>query len=565
MIKLERCYNLVRLQASIRFKKWLRARPRLLRLGASSVLFTVLLAPSIWMLSVIPPLWRDVDAYVQVTQAPGRETILQYSPLYSFAARIPLYVGYAIDHGRASAPVPAPSFFIHPVLTDSGIFVLLLLQHLLLCFAAFHLIAEATRLFWVRVLLALTWANNPLFYTFGHCVGAETLSLILVLLIGATGLRVIRYSRKAAGREWLLFAILLWLCILTRHINAILAGLLPLTFLLLSTYLLTMTRFVRSQSQRRWQGLRARQALQKAAFAVAIGTCSMALANVSLRVLSYAAKTPYHSVVGLAFLGRLKFLGALPVEKRNELLDKVIRNTDSPDVKKFIALLRDAVPAKAPNWDVLAFKEDARSLLFSPTHTSEHEFNIVLNRAALAFLYPPQKILLNAVATDFKKSQEITIPNVVSFLFVATRFYFSHASAMPQCASLVTFRDKNADQVFAIFKTRSYFRHPKNLTHGALLFLWLINLALFIVIAKMRKQDAASLASYAVALTVVGLLVMLANCLLAVFQPRYTLPMWELTIVSVSILSAKTLEYIFAGENKSEKSRFRTLQIQHEL
>jgi hypothetical protein len=40
---------------------------------------------------------------------------------------------------------------------------------------------------------------------------------------------------------------------------------------------------------------------------------------------------------------------------------------------------------------------------------------------------------------------------------------------------------------------------------------------------------------------------MLANCFLTVFQPRFTLPMWELTIISMSILSAKTLEYIFPG------------------
>ena len=121
---------------------------------------------------------------------------------------------------------------------------------------------------------------------------------------------------------------------------------------------------------------------------------------------------------------------------------------------------------------------------------------------------------------------------------------------MPQCASLVTFRDKNADQVFAIFKTHSYFRHPKDLSYRALLFLWLINLALFVVIANMRKQEAAGVASYAAGLTVVGLFMMLANCVLAVFQPRYTLPMWELAIISVSILSAKTLEYIFAGRKQ---------------
>jgi hypothetical protein len=40
---------------------------------------------------------------------------------------------------------------------------------------------------------------------------------------------------------------------------------------------------------------------------------------------------------------------------------------------------------------------------------------------------------------------------------------------------------------------------------------------------------------------------MLANCFLTVFQPRFTLPMWELTIISMSILLAKTLEYIFPG------------------
>jgi hypothetical protein len=158
--------------------------------------------------------------------------------------------------------------------------------------------------------------------------------------------------------------------------------------------------------------------------------------------------------------------------------------------------------------------------------------------------------LLSAVATDLKTSQEITIPDVVRFLFVTTRFYFSHSAAMPQCASLVTFRDKNAAQVFAIFKDPSYFRHPKNLSYRALLFFWLINLALFVVIAKVRKQQAAGLASYAAGLTVVGLFMMLANCVLAVFQPRYTLPMWELTIVSVSILFGETMESLFSPSRR---------------
>ena len=91
------------LQLFGRFRSWITASPRLVRFVAPAILFAVILAPSIWMLSVIPPLWRDVDAYVQLTLPPGFETILRYGPLYSFAARIPLYVGFAVDCLKAGA------------------------------------------------------------------------------------------------------------------------------------------------------------------------------------------------------------------------------------------------------------------------------------------------------------------------------------------------------------------------------------------------------------------------------------------------------------------------------
>ena len=94
-----------------RFGRWIPARPGLVKLDQVIILIAVLLAPSIWMLSRIPPLWRDVDAYVQVTQPPGLGTILHYGPLYCFVARIPLYLGYAIDRVARGAPLPRASFF----------------------------------------------------------------------------------------------------------------------------------------------------------------------------------------------------------------------------------------------------------------------------------------------------------------------------------------------------------------------------------------------------------------------------------------------------------------------
>lgn len=557
MPELERLpYHLVWLGSLHNLRSWTSRKPRLSKFGATTVLGAILLAPSIWMLSVIPPLWRDVDAYAQVTLPPGSGTILQWGPLYCFVVRIPLYFGYAIDCVRAGAPFPTPAFFIHPIETDSGVFVLLLSQHVALCSAAFYLIAIASRLFWVRLTLAVLWAANSLFYTFAHCVGSETLSMILLLLVGATGLRIMRHPRKVLGKEWLLFGILVWLCILTRHINATLAGLIPLAFLLLGAHRLILLPFTRSQLLGRWRRLRARQALQKATLAIAVGISCIVLANVSLRGLCHAVQIPYHSTVGFTFLFRLKFLAGLPAERRNQLLDKVAKNTDSADVKKIISLLRDAFPNETPNWDVMAFEKKVQASLFPPERDPREErFYLALNRTVQAFLYPPEKIFLSAVATDFKRSQEVTIPSVVRQVFGSTTRYFSYPELMPDHATLLTFRDKSAAQIMAIFKKHSYFHHPKNLSYSAFLFSWCVNLAMFVVLAKMRKEEVAAVSSYAAALTLVGLFMMLANCVLTVFQPRFTLPMWELTIVSATVLFGKTMESLFSPSRRLASAR----------
>src|SRR5260370_9012211 len=94
-------FNGMWLRAFQRLRSLPGVKPHVVRLAATSVLIAILLAPSIWMLSVIPPLWKDVDAYVQTAYPPGIAPILQYGPLYSSSALIPPYVDYAIASSKA--------------------------------------------------------------------------------------------------------------------------------------------------------------------------------------------------------------------------------------------------------------------------------------------------------------------------------------------------------------------------------------------------------------------------------------------------------------------------------
>jgi len=168
-----------------------------------------------------------------------------------------------------------------------------------------------------------------------------------------------------------------------------------------------------------------------------------------------------------------------------------------------------------------------------------------LNRTAEAFIFPPSKVYLDAVAEDFRRSQVTTIPNLVNHLFLTTALYLLEPIDKP-----AGYRNKSPNQIIAILEKHRYFHLWRSVNHAVLLCFWAANLALLAVLAQMRKKNVAAVASYAVALTLAGLLMMVANCVLNTFLPRYTLPMWELTILSTSVLLGRTLELPTAAKRK---------------
>ncbi|MGI9088280.1 MAG: hypothetical protein ACR2HH_11155 [Chthoniobacterales bacterium] len=511
---------------------------KIARWFAGAGLIAILFAPSLWMLAAIPPLWKDVDAYVQVTDAPGIATILHYEPVYCFAARIPLFVGNLFDCLRAGAPLPGFDFFANPVLGDTGVFLLLIGQHLSLLWGSLCIIRTASQSALVRILLAILWASNPLFYAFAHCVGSETLSLILLLFLAGAGWRILGEGLVRRKRTWMLFAILLLASSLTRHLNLVLAALLPSAFLLTAN-----RRFLEPLPDRQSSRSQVSLDLQRASLAILLGIACLATAGLTLRALSDAAGIPYHSRYGFTFLWRLGFLGSLPPETRSQLFDH-LKARSPADVRAVLEQLRKEFPFEGKNWDILAFAEKLRAARYpEPNAKTEADLGLLLNRTAFQFWWPPEPNLIAAARKDFAKSLASRPSDVVEHLFRSTTFYFEHPDWMPQAANLKTFRNRTARDVLADLRQHRYFRQWKNCRYRTLFF---VSLGGLVTLAAIGGVKNIELISYALTLTLVGLLMMFLNCLVTEFQPRFTQPMWVLTIISATIVFGRLGDWLTA-------------------
>ncbi len=500
----------------------------------AAFLLAILFAPSLWMLLRLPPLWKDIDAYLQVTGRPSTITILHYGPAYCFGARVPLYLGYVCERLRAGAGFPSLDFFAQPIITDGGVRTLIWFQHLALCGAAYFLLVSITRAFLVRFLLAAFWAGNSLFYSFAHCVGSETLSLILLLLLATIGIRIISSARRVPAGFWILFGLLGSLSMLTRHINGLQAALLPLAFGFAAIARSIGALRQREPRRRRWLLGRARKDLRLAFLALALSLLSIALVQATLHLTSRAAGFRYQSSLGFTFLFRLNFLGSLTPAEREPILTRAAGHSRLPEVRGVLQALRGA-PTSQKKFDAMALFHRWRLSLPPEVIGSADKSGEILNETARAFLIAPSRHYLRAVEADCIEAARISTPRIVAQLAQSTDSYFLAPDQMPQCANLETFRDPANRVLLAKIPRRPYFALWRHFCYARLFLLWMAALVPVVFLSGAR---AAERVGYAVALTVVGTGTVVANCFLTEFQPRFTLPAWVFTVISLFILAA---------------------------
>jgi len=499
------------------------------------------------MIATIPPLWRDSDAYNQVSQDPLLVTFWGHGPAYSYVAKAPLYLGEQLERWRGNAPARLKAESSQPSLTDSGVWLLIAGQHLALCGAASYFIRGVSALFWVRLALSLAWASNALLYTFAHCVGSESLSMIFVILLVGKALRLVQSPREPRWSDWYIFAILLCGSILSRHLNLLLMAVLPAAWLLSCTQNIIPGFFHSAVGPRVAGRRRAKRDLRQVVLAIAIGLACSAIAHSTTQRLARKTRFHPHSRMGYTFLWRLHFLDGLSLETRRAVIEKTTARAHSDQVRKLIALWEQMHAEGADLMDVTGFMQRAIQLYNGPLHWEELDRG--LNQLAFTFLLPPPLELWHAARVDFAGALGMRLPEIPSHLFASTTFYFANPLWMPGCANLITFRDSNADRL-SILSRQPYFQLYQGLSGNRALGIWLMALLVFVAAGRKNTSIRRRISSLSIALTTVGLLVTGATCLLDEFSPRFGLPMWELLLLSGFLLAGKTAD-IFGSKQSA--------------
>ena len=225
---------------------------------------------------------------------------------------------------------------------------------------------------------------------------------------------------------------------------------------------------------------------------------------------------------------------------------KVSASSRSDAVRRLIALLEQMLVEKADLSNPTPLLERAIPSFGGSFYWEDLDRS--LNQMAFAFLWPPSPELRHAIRTDLVTGLMQPSTLISEYLFATTAYYFQHQAEMPACANLVTFRgDMNAGRISQLPFRYRYFHLWQGLTWSWAFLLWLGSGLAFLVVARRKLTSASAIMGLAIGLTFLGFLIFAVTCVLHDYEPRFSLSMWELLVLSFFLLAGATANLLAQG------------------
>lgn len=485
-------------------------------------LFLLLSLPSVYLFASTPPLWRDSDGFYQVATKFEFLTVLHWPPLYCFCARIPFLVAAVLDGSLFHAGFS----FNWPRITDLGVYLLLVAQHLFLIAALLSVSMTLTRSWLLRFPIAAIFVSCAPIYVFAHCVGSEAIMAPLLFLGCAAG---VKYLYSGSPHWLILLFCFIGLNILDRHANGVIAGLVPLALLLLLGVAVVRGSLVqsdRSYFRTTWRSL---------LITIGVGIAGILAANGVVRAVCRFNKIPYRSRAGYAFVWRLDFLKSLPLPQQTEIIDKAESDLNDPAITAALQKVKemsakgtfvpdDACTAMDQVLGEQGYQGQQRHVLLDEK----------LNRLFRYLLFHDPLTLSQAVSHDVLKGMTFTPSLLTKDPFLCTDWLVKRIAEprfqpIQQLQTLLT--DSNP---LKRYEACPYFHFWSFLPFSDIVVG--ILLASLIGIFTARTQRDLALAVYAIACTLTGIASAAISFTVVTLLPRLMLPTLILLCFAVVVL-----------------------------
>lgn len=480
-----------------------------------------LLPGSILVIARLPPLWRDYDSLAQIASPPGHSTLLHFPVLYPFLSRLPILLVSALNNaGHLHSLQLGVKQWV--ALNDAGLLLLVAGQQFALIFALALLTVSCTRRPILRCLIVVMFLCNPVLFIGAQLISTEALATILLILLITIAVELSR--REELSRNGIIaLGVCLYANVMTRHLNAIDAALVPMAFLL------SVITHIRKSGE--W-----RIYFKKFLVTCAVGLVALVAANLTTRSLCIVFHEPYRSTVSRTAISRLDFIDQMSAADRADYLDRLQANASDPITKEAIP----AILANKKYWGgsmheiERLIQSHGEKLTGKKLHARADHY---LDEICLLYYRSLPRIALADIRNAIIRSLTSTTPTEVLRYLYTNAAHFSlkiyrsdpvlhrRTAHLKSCSPVAGAAIEGAETTFWL---RGLDKIPCGIT--------LVLLLAIATILRLFERFDPNMLSLLYALATTDVLVMIGTFAVALYLPRYVLPSCVLTAAAVAIL-----------------------------